>query len=88
MRKHPEYGYLGLNVADTAETAKAFLADKGWAWPQVKDPNRELARRLGATYQPFVALLDERGRIVATFDGGGNEKAWEAMLEQLETSSG
>ena len=85
MNEHPEYGYLGLNVADTPETAKTFLAEHGWDWPQIKDPNRELARRLGATYQPFVALLDERGAVVATFDGRGDEAAWEALLEQLSS---
>jgi hypothetical protein len=83
VEEHPEYGYLGLNVADTPEQARAFLAEKGWGWPQIKDPNRELARRLGATYQPFVALLDEGGKIVATLDGRGDEELWEAMLEQL-----
>jgi AhpC/TSA family len=83
VEEHPEYGYLGLSVADTPERAKAFLAEKGWEWPQIKDPNRELARRLGATYQPYVALLDERGKIVATLDGRGDEKLWEAMLQQL-----
>ena len=55
----------------------------GWDWPQIQDPSRELARRLGATYQPFVALLDERGEVVATFDGGGDNASWEALLEQL-----
>jgi len=83
VKRHPEYGYLGLNVVDTPETAKAFLAANGWAWPQIKDPTRELAKRLGATYQPFVALLDERGEVVATYDGGGDEAAWTAMLERL-----
>ena len=57
----------------------------GWDWPQLQDPDRELARRLGATYQPFVALLDEQGEIVATFDGGGDEAAWEGMLTQLSS---
>jgi len=74
-----------LNVADTPETAKAFLAEKGWDWPQLQDPNRELARRLGATYQPYVALLDERGEVVATLDGRGDERAWEGMLAQLSS---
>jgi hypothetical protein len=42
-----------------------------------------LAKRLGADYQPFVALLDANGDIVATLDGGGTDAAWAAMLEQL-----
>ena len=85
MHSHPEYGYVGLNVADTPETAAAFLEEKGWDWPQIQDPDRELARELGATYQPFVALLDARGEIVATLDGRGEADDWENMLKRLSS---
>ena len=42
-----------------------------------------LAKRLGADYQPYVALVDPEGEIVATLDGGGTEAEWAAMLDQL-----
>ena len=75
--------YLGLNVADTPEEARGFLERHGWSWPQLHDPERALAKRLGADYQPYVALVDAQGEVVATLDGGGTETEWAAMLEQL-----
>lgn len=66
--------------------ARAFVAEKGWDWPQIKDPNREIARRIGATYQPYVALLDAEGTVVATLDGGGERELWEAMIDRLPGS--
>ena len=75
--------HLGLNVADTPDEARGFVDRHGWDWPQIHDPDRVLAKRLGADYQPFVALFDEEGEIVATLDGGGSTAEWEAMLSRL-----
>jgi hypothetical protein len=70
-------------VADTVEEAERFLDEHGWEWPQIRDTDRVLAKRLGADYQPYVALVDAQGEIVATLDGGGTEAQWAAMLEKL-----
>lgn len=80
MEAHPEAGYLGLNVADTPDEAKRFLAENDWDWPQLHDPDRALARSLGATYQPHVFAFDAEGRLVGAFEGGGTEADWEALL--------
>jgi hypothetical protein len=80
--------YLGLNVADTPDEARAFMAEKGWDWPQIHDPNRALAKRLGADYQPYFAAVDEEGEIVAVHDGGADEGIWEGLLAQLESQPG
>ena len=70
-------------MADTPEDARAFLRRYGWGWPQILDTRRERARSLGGDYQPFVALIDEQGRVVGTFDGGGTHDDWEGLLENL-----
>jgi hypothetical protein len=57
--------------------------EHGWEWPQIRDTERVLAKRLGADYQPYIALVDAQGEIVATLDGGGTEAQWAAMLEKL-----
>lgn len=82
MKAHPEAGYLGLNVADTPDEARRFLAEKGWDWPQLQDAERELARSLGATYQPHVFVFDAEGRLAGSFEGGGTAADWEALLER------
>jgi hypothetical protein len=72
--------FLGVNVADTPEEAKRFLAEKGWTWPQIHDPERTLARSLGADYQPEVLVFDERGELLGGFEGGGTDADWERLL--------
>jgi hypothetical protein len=49
----------------------------------MQDPERARARRLGADYQPHFVLLDREGRIVDTWEGGGDDGVWEAMLAKL-----
>ena len=85
MEEHPELGYLGLNVADTPDRARGFLAEKGWDWPQLHDPDRELARSLGATYQPHVILFDAEGKVAGSFEGGGTAADWEALVAKLSS---
>lgn len=75
--------FVGLNVADTPADARRFVRRYGWTWPQILDTRRERARSLGGEYQPFVALIDEEGRLVDTYDGGGTPEDWEALLEKL-----
>ena len=80
--------YLGLNVADTPEEARAFVEEKDWGWPQIRDPERRLAKRIGADYQPFFAAVAENGEIVATHDGAGDDSIWESLLAELEDPPG
>ena len=49
----------------------------------MQDPDRTRARRFGATYQPHFILVDARGRIVDTWEGGGAAGIWDAMLAKL-----
>jgi hypothetical protein len=41
------------------------------------------ARKLGAEYQPHVFVIDDKGRIVGSFEGGGEEADWEALAERV-----
>jgi hypothetical protein len=70
-------------VADSVADGKAFVDRYGWTWPSIHDPLRERARRLGAEYQPHFILVDARGRIVATHEGGGDDETWSALVAQL-----
>lgn len=59
------------------------MREFGWTWPSIVDPQRRRAKSLGADYQPYVAVIDAEGRIVASFDGGGDKETWEALVERL-----
>ena len=83
MKKHPELAYLGLNAADTPESARAFVDRYGWTWPSISDPRRKRALRFGATYQPAFFLVDAQGRYVAGFQGAGSPALWDRLLRQL-----
>lgn len=83
MEDHPEIAYLGLNVADTPADADRFVDENDWRWDSMQDPERERARRLGATYQPHFVLVDADGKIVDSHEGGGDAGVWEAMLARL-----
>jgi hypothetical protein len=55
----------------------------GWTWPSIRDPNRELARTLGADYQPHFFVVDEEGRVASSHEGGGDAAVWEALAAEV-----
>jgi hypothetical protein len=59
----------------------------GWTWPSIVDPERRRAKQLGAEYQPYVAVIDADGRMVASYAGGGDASVWEALIERLPDES-
>ena len=67
-------------MADTEADARAFVERYGWTWPSIRDTERDRARALGATYQPHFVLVDAEGRIVDSWEGGGDEDVWERMV--------
>jgi hypothetical protein len=79
------YRFLGLNAADTGPGARAFVKRYAWSWPSIVDPQRRLARRFGANYQPAVILIDAQGRVVAGFEGRGTPALWNALKRKLRT---
>lgn len=83
MDEHPEIAFVGINVADTPDDAGGFVDRHGWSWRSIQDPQRERARKLGATYQPHFILLDADGRIVDSHEGGADAGVWDAMLAGL-----
>ena len=70
-----------MNISDDQGEAKAFIRKYGWTWPSLADPDVELAGSLGLYGHPAVAVLDERGVIVARLIGGGDAEAWEALAD-------
>lgn len=86
VERHPVAQALGINVADDRQDAREFEEEFGWAFTSVFDPDRSLAGQIGASYQPFYALLDERGHLVARSLTGGSA-GWASLLEALEAAA-
>jgi AhpC/TSA family len=70
-----------VNISDDQGEAKSFVRKYGWTWPSLADPEVELAGSLGLYGHPAVAVLDERGVIVARLIGGGDAETWEALAD-------
>lgn len=56
--------FLGLNMQDLTDDARAFARSVGMDYPSVRDRSNEVAREYGATGIPETFFIDRRGRIV------------------------
>ncbi|MCL6440384.1 MAG: TlpA family protein disulfide reductase [Thermoleophilum sp.] len=56
--------FLGLNMQDVRDDARAFVRDFGLTYPSVREPDNETARRYGVTGLPETFFIDARGRVV------------------------
>jgi cytochrome c biogenesis protein CcmG/thiol:disulfide interchange protein DsbE len=57
--------FLGLNIQDLREDARAFSKEFGLTYPSVRDARRGVADDYGATGIPETFFVDARGRVVA-----------------------
>ena len=74
---------MGIDVADTPADGGSFVERYGWSWESMQDPDRARVRKLGATCQPHFILLDAKGHVVDTWEGGGDAGIWGAMIAKL-----
>ncbi len=56
--------FLGVNVADSTDDARAFTRRLGLSFPSVKEAGREILRRYGASGLPETFFIDRGGRVV------------------------
>ncbi|MGH8896297.1 MAG: TlpA family protein disulfide reductase [Egibacteraceae bacterium] len=56
--------FLGVNVADDPDTARAFVARLGITYDLAGDPRQDFFRRIGAFGMPTTLLVDSQGTIV------------------------
>jgi cytochrome c biogenesis protein CcmG/thiol:disulfide interchange protein DsbE len=66
-RRHGPEGvlYLGLDMQDVTDDARAFLAEFGITYPTIRDQSNEVARSYGATGIPETYFVSAEGRIVS-----------------------
>lgn len=56
--------YLGLNMQDLTDDARAFLAEFEITYPTIREPDKEIATAYGATGIPETYFVSARGRVV------------------------
>ncbi|HSJ51116.1 MAG TPA: TlpA disulfide reductase family protein [Actinomycetota bacterium] len=70
---HREFGddvqFLGVDILDARESARAFIAEFGWRYPSVFDPPAAIRDGLGLLGQPVTLFYDAEGALVDRWAG-------------------
>lgn len=72
--------FLGINIQDLREDARAFSREFGLTYPSVRDARRGVADRYGATGIPETFFVDARGRVVGHVIGVVSREQLEAGI--------
>ncbi len=78
--------FLGLNVKDQQQFARAFVDSKGITFPSLFDPKGEVAlafRDYPASAIPSTIVLDREGRVAAVYTGEVRQDDLRRVLAEL-----
>ncbi len=87
-RAHGEFGdriqFLGVDIEDARESARAFMHEFGWTYPSIYDPTypSEFRARLGYIGQPNTWFYRADGKLAFVWQGPITE---EILFEQLRS---
>ncbi len=84
---HAEYGdrvqFLGVDILDSRESARAFMREMGWDYPSVFDPPGAIRDGLGLLGQPATLFYDASGTLVETWVGPVDRQSLSELLEGI-----
>mgnify|MGYP006269599991 CR=1 FL=1 len=84
---HAAYGervqFLGVDVLDTADGARPFIARQGWRYPSVADPDGAIRDGLGLLGLPVTLFYGSDGTLVASYTGPIPEAELEARIAEI-----
>lgn len=83
--------FLGVNVKDTDQLARAFEDSFGIGFPSLYDPRGEVAlafRDYPANAIPSTIVLDAQGRVAAVYTGAVAQQDLRAVLDLLMAEEG
>ncbi len=66
--------FLGLDMEDTREDARAFLRAFHQDYPHIRDPTKDTARRWGATGIPETFFISRTGKVVGHVIGALDQR--------------
>jgi cytochrome c biogenesis protein CcmG, thiol:disulfide interchange protein DsbE len=73
--------FVGVDILDQREPARAFIEEFGWPYPSVFDPEGDIRDALGYVGQPVTVLYDEAGDSVFVWSGAISE---DILVEELD----
>jgi cytochrome c biogenesis protein CcmG/thiol:disulfide interchange protein DsbE len=72
---------VGVDFQDAKSDALAFIREFGWRFPNVRDPQGQLASRYGLAGLPTTYVIDADGRITKALSG---EQTFESLVRAVE----
>lgn len=75
---------VGVNFQDGKRAALAFVREFRWRFPNVRDPNGELAARYRLVGLPTTFVIDREGSIARTLTGEQRFASLVRVVEELE----
>ena len=73
--------FLSVDILDTRDGARGFIADRGINYPSVFDPPGAIRDSLGMIGQPVTVFYDADGNVVSSWDGQLSESALEDGIQ-------
>jgi thiol-disulfide isomerase/thioredoxin len=83
--------FLGINVKDDEQLARAYLSSNGITYPSLYDPRGEVAlafRDYPANAIPSTIVLDRQGRVAAVYTAQVEQQDLRAVLDTLTGGEG
>lgn len=75
--------FVGVDILDARDSARAFMRESGWTYPSVYDPNGAIRDGLGILGQPATLFYDADGTLVKQWIGPLTEEALTSNLERI-----
>jgi peroxiredoxin len=75
--------FVGVSVDDTDERARRFVAQKGLAFANGRDPGMKIARAYGVSATPTTFFITPGGEILSRQNGTFPEGEFVAGLQHL-----
>jgi cytochrome c biogenesis protein CcmG/thiol:disulfide interchange protein DsbE len=67
--------FLGVDIVDSLDGARRFIADHGLTYPSVFDPSGAIRDSLGMIGQPVTVFYDADGNVASSYPGQLNQSA-------------
>lgn len=75
--------FLGINIRDGLDNARAFADERGLNYTHVRDPDQSIYDDFGLTGQPETYFLDDEGIVVEHVPGPLTEDKLFTLLDSL-----